>query len=155
MTPAERIKDYLNRQAIPYEFIHHRRDYTAQETAADTHTRGKDFAKTVILWVDNQYCMAVLPATKQIDFEKMKKFLNVKSINLASEDEIEAICPDCETGAMPPLGELYNMPVYVSHHLTYDHMITFNAGTHEDAVRMQYRDYDELVRPKVFDFTVN
>ncbi len=154
MNPSEHVKNYLNSHTVPYEMIHHRRDFTAQEAAADTHTKGTDFAKSVILWVENRYCMAVLPASKQIDLAKVKKFLHVKSAEIASEDEVEAICTHCEIGAMPPFGEFYDIPVYVSTDLTYEHLITFNAGTHEDVVRMRYRDYDELVKPKAFDFTL-
>lgn len=154
MPISETIKSYLNEHNVPYEIIHHSRDYTAQQTAADTHTKGKDFAKTVILWVDDGYCMVVLPATYQVDFDKVKTFLHAKNASLASEEEIKTICTDCEVGAMPPFGNFYHLPVYVSHHLTHDHTITFNAGTHEDVVRMSYQDYDELVKPKVFDLTV-
>jgi Ala-tRNA(Pro) deacylase len=155
MPIPESIKSYLNKQKIPYEVIHHRRDYTAQQTAADTHTKGKEFAKTVILFVDNKYCMAVLPAIRQIDFEKIKKQLSAKKVTLATEDEIAEICSDCEVGAMPPLGPLYNLPVYVSHYLADDEMITFNAGTHEDAIRMLYRDFVKLAKPVALDLTTN
>ncbi|MFQ5605851.1 MAG: aminoacyl-tRNA deacylase [bacterium] len=154
MSIPQPIRSYLDEHKIPFEVIHHRRDYTAQETAADTHTKGKEFAKTVILYVDNNYCMAVLPATYQLDLEKIKNVLKAKEVNLASEEEISGICADCEVGAMPPLGRLYDLPVYVSHHLAEDDMITFNAGTHEDVIRMKYREFAELVQPVVIDLTV-
>ncbi|NIR50879.1 YbaK/EbsC family protein [candidate division KSB1 bacterium] len=149
------VKSYLDENKTPYESIHHRRDYTAQETAADTHTKGKEFAKTVILFVDQKYCMAVLPAIYQVDLDKIKKELNAKEVNLATEEEISQLCRDCEIGAMPPFGNLYDLPVYVSHHLTEDNMITFNAGTHEDVIRMMYDDFEKLVNPKVLDMTSN
>jgi len=155
VTPLQRVKDFLNENMVPFEIIHHRRDYTAQETAADTHIKGKDFAKTVILRVENRYCMAVLPATCRIDLVKVKACLHAKSVNIASEGELETICADCEVGAMPPFGAFYGMPVIISHYLAYDHMMAFNAGTHEDVIRIQYRDYDDLVKPKVVDFTRN
>ncbi|MFQ5754237.1 MAG: aminoacyl-tRNA deacylase [bacterium] len=155
MSISQPIKSYLDEHKVPYEVIHHRRDYTAQETAADTHTKGKDFVKTVILFVDNTFCMVVLPSIYQVDLDKIKKKLNAKEVNLATEDEIWSICSDCEVGAMPPFGPLYKLPVYVSHHLIKDQMITFNAGTHEDVIRMLYRDFEQLVKPKVFDCTGN
>jgi Ala-tRNA(Pro) deacylase len=155
MPIPQAIKSFLNEQKIPYEIIHHHRDYTAQEAAADTHTKGRDFAKTVILFVDNKYVMAVLPAIHQVDLEKVKKELKAKVATLATEDEIAEICGDCEVGAMPPLGPLYKLPVYVSHHLAKDHLITFNAGTHEDAVRMMYSDFEKLVKPLALELTKN
>lgn len=154
MPIPQKIKSYLDEHKIAYEAIHHRRDYTAQEAAADTHTPGKDFAKTVVLFVDNNYCIVVLPAIYQVDMKKIRKALNAKRVSLASEDEIAEICSDCEVGAMPPFGPFYKLPVYVSHHLAQDHMITFNAGTHEDAIRMLYRDFEKLVKPVVVDLTV-
>ncbi len=153
MAIPQPFSSYLDEHHLPYERIHHHRDYTAQETAADTHTKGRDFAKTVVLWVDNKFCMAVIPATCAIDLSKVAQFLGVSEVKLASEDEIKSLCPNCEVGAMPPFGELYGLPVYISHLLTYDHLITFKAGTHEDVIRMPYRDFDEMVKPKVFDFT--
>ncbi|MFQ5864346.1 MAG: aminoacyl-tRNA deacylase [bacterium] len=155
MAIPQNIRSFLNEHKIPYEVIHHRRDYTAQETAADTHTKGKDFAKTVILFVDNKYCMAVLPAVYHVDMKKIKKELDAKKVSLATEDEISNICPDCEIGAMPPFGPLYKLPVYVSHHLKEDHMITFNAGTHEDVIRMLYSDFEKLVNAVVIDLAAN
>ncbi|HEX9652377.1 MAG TPA: YbaK/EbsC family protein [bacterium] len=155
MSIPHAITAFLNEQKVPYEAIHHRRDYTAQETAADTHTKGKDFAKTVILFVDNKYCMMVLPAVRHIDMQKARKDLHARKVNLATEDEIRSICTDCEVGAMPPLGPLYRLPVYVSAELRDDRMITFNAGTHEDVIRLLYDDFEKVVKPTVIDFTSN
>ncbi|MCG8604444.1 YbaK/EbsC family protein [bacterium] len=155
MAVPNTIRSFLNVHKIPYHAIHHERDFTAQETAHDTHTPGKDFAKTVVLYVDNNYCLAVLPAVDKLDLDKVKSELNVNDVGLATEDEISSICGNCEVGAMSPFGNLYNLPVYVSHHLAKDHMITFDAGTHEDAIRLQYEDYEELVKPVVLDITQN
>ncbi len=154
MPIPQHIESFLNERKVPYEVIHHRRDYTAQETAADTHTRGKDFAKTVILFVDNKYCMVVLPAIYQVDMKKVRKGLNAKRVSLATEDELANICSECEVGAMPPFGPLYKLPVYVDRHLKEDRMITFNAGTHEDVIRMLYSDFEKLVKPEVLDITI-
>jgi Ala-tRNA(Pro) deacylase len=155
MPIPKEITGYLDAHRIPYETIHHRRDFTAQETAADTHTKGKEFAKTVILFVDDRYYMAVIPANAQVSLNKLKKTLNAKQVTLASEDEISSLFSNCEVGAMPPLGDLYNIPVFVDDQLKDDHQITFNAGTHEDVIRMLYEDYEALVRPKVIDLTSN
>lgn len=148
------LQTHLDAQRVPYEVIHHRQDFTAQETAAHTHTPGRMFAKTVILSVDHKYCMFVLPASDHIDFEKVRRTLNAREVRLADEYEIARVCPDCEPGAMPPFGNLYKLPLYVSHRLTEDHMITFNAGTHQEVMRMLYRDYDRLAHPIVTNFTM-
>jgi Ala-tRNA(Pro) deacylase len=150
---SKRLQSFLDEHAVAYETIHHRRDYTAQEAAAHTHTPGKEFAKTVILWVDGGYAMAVLPAHHMVDLDKLREALGAKEVKLASEDEIRELCPDCEAGAVPPFGNLYNLPVYLSEAMTDDERITFNAGSHEDAIRMMYKDFEKLVQPKVMEFS--
>lgn len=146
---APRLSRFLESHRVKYEPIHHRRDYTAKETAADTHTPFRDFAKTVFLQVDGRYAMAVLPASEMVSPRRAKRALHATEVALASEAEVAELCPDCEVGAAPPFGNLYDLPVYVSPSLAKEERITFNAGSHEDAVRMAYRDYAELVEPQV------
>jgi Ala-tRNA(Pro) deacylase len=149
----QRLKQFLDARHVGYEMIPHRPDYTAQETAADTHTPGQEFAKTVIVRVDRGYAMAVLPAHHKVNLRKLGQVAGARDVRLASEDEIARVCPDCAVGAEPPFGNLYEMPVYVSETLAEDDRITFNAGTHEEAVRMRYRDYETLVHPHVADIS--
>jgi Ala-tRNA(Pro) deacylase len=155
MLMPQSLQSHLDGQRVPYEIIHHRRDFTAQETAAHTHTPGRMFAKTVMLCVDHKFCMFVLPANDHIDFEKVRRALKARDARLAEENEIARLCPDCEPGAMPPFGNFYKLPVYISHRLAEDHMITFNAGTHEEVIRMLYRDFDKLEHPVVMNFTID
>jgi Ala-tRNA(Pro) deacylase len=152
-TQPFRFKALLDDHGVAYEVIHHRRDYTAQETAADTHTPGRMFAKCVLIWRDGAYAMAVLPAHHVVDMRKLCQVLGAKEVKLASEEEIRELCPDCEAGALPPFGNLYDMPVYVSRALTDAEHITFNAGTHSDVVRMRYADWEKLAQPHVADFS--
>ena len=149
--PIESITAFLDAQHVPYEVLHHRTDYTAQETAADTHTPGREFAKTVILDVGAGHAMAVVPALYKVDLEKIRQSVGTRQVSLASEQEMSDLCPDCDVGAEPPLGNLYDMPVYVDPTLERDETITFNGGTHEDAIRMQYEDFKRLVHPTRMD----
>ena len=96
--------------------------------------------------------MAVLPAHHRVDLHKLGRAMGASEIRLATEDEIATICPDCAVGAEPPFGNLYQVPVYVSEDIARDEMITFNAGTHEDVIRMKYADYEDLVHPRIGDF---
>ncbi len=149
-----RLTDYLEENRIPYLQIHHFPDFTSQETASHTGTPGREFAKTVVLRIDDGFAMAVLPAHHRIDFERLRSWLSASEIRLATEKEMETLFPDCELGAEPPLGGLYELPVYVSPLLAGDEYITFNGGTHEEVIRMKYRDYARLTRPHVIHFTV-
>jgi Ala-tRNA(Pro) deacylase len=155
MPTLQTLKSHLDTQRIPYEIIHHRRDFTAPETAAHTHTPGKAFAKTVIVEADRKFYMFVMAASDHLDLEKVRRGLRAKEVHLASESEVARVCPDCEIGAMPPFGKFYQMPVYVSHRLIEDQMITFNAGTHEEVIRMLYQDYAKLAQPAVMNFTID
>ena len=146
------LRQYLDEHRVRYEIIPHPRDYSAQHTAADTFTPGREFAKCVLLWVDNYYALAVLPADHMIDFEKLRDAIGAAEAGLAREDEIRKMFPDCEVGAEPPFGNLYSLPVYLASQLTGDDMITFNAGTHEEAIRLPFADFEQLVEPTVVDF---
>ncbi len=152
-TPHTRVQALLDERGIEYETIHHARDYTAQETAAHTHTRGREFAKAVIVKVGDGYAMAVLPSHHAVDPERLSRALGGERVELASEQEIARLLPDCEVGAIPPFGNLYDLPVYVSPTLTEDRTITCVAGTHEDAMRLAYRDWESITKPRVVDFS--
>lgn len=146
------LRQFLEQRGVAYEIIPHQRDYSAQRTAADTFTPGREFAKCVMLWIDNYYALAVLPADHMIDFEALRDAIGAKEAGLTREDEIRRMFPDCEVGAEPPFGNLYDMPVYVAAQLADDELITFNAGTHEEAIRMRYADFELLAQPMVVDF---
>jgi Ala-tRNA(Pro) deacylase len=144
----------LDREKVRYETLRHSRDYTAQETAAHTHTHGREFAKAVVVKVGGAFAMAVLPSHHVVDTERMSAALGGRRVELAGEDEIGRLLPDCEEGAIPPFGNLYQLPVYVSPVLGESERITCVAGSHEEAIRLAYRDWERLVRPQVIDFSV-
>ncbi len=150
--PTNRLLPYLDRHDIEYELIHHRLDYSAQRTAADTHTPGRAFAKVVLLEAQGQPVMAVVPAPEKIDLDKASKALGT-NVRLADEPTLARLFPDAEVGAEPPFGNLYELPVLVSPHLVDDDSITFNAGSHEQAVRMRWQDYEKMVQPQIVDLT--
>lgn len=153
MSVLKRLKDYLDDNGIKYKTISHSPAYTAQEIAALVHVPGKDLAKTVIVRTADGNAMVVLPASRRINFQTLKSAMSATNVELASEEEFESMFPDCEPGAMPPFGNLYDMPVYVAKALTEDEEIVFNAGTHTDAIKMSYRDLERLVKPVVADFS--
>ena len=152
VAPMNRLLPYLDRHDVEYELIHHRVDYSAQRTAADTHTPGHAFAKVVVLEAGGQAVMAVVPAVEKVDLDKAGEVLGGPA-KLVDERALARLFPDAEVGAEPPFGNLYDLPVYVSPHLVEDELITFNAGSHEQAVRMRWSDYEKMVRPRVADLT--
>jgi Ala-tRNA(Pro) deacylase len=152
MGVLRRLKDYLDENKIKYIKISHSSAYTAQEIAASVHIPGKELAKTVIVRVNDGFAMVVLPASRKINFDQLKNVVGNNEIRLAQEAEFKGLFPDCEVGAMPPFGNLYNLPVYVASTLTDDKEIAFNAGTHTDIIKISYSDFEKLVKPAIGAF---
>jgi Ala-tRNA(Pro) deacylase len=147
--PGSKLKDYLDSHDIEYITISHSPAYTAQRIAEITHTSGNELAKTVIVRMDDKYAMAVLPASHRVDLDYLRRGVDAAEVELASESEFRDRFPDCEVGAMPPFGNLYDMAVYVADELAEDEEIAFNAGSHTELIRMKYGDFSKLVEPKV------
>ena len=150
--PAKKLKAFLDAKKAKYIAVSHAPAYTAQEIAALAHIPGKNLAKTVVVKLDGTMAMAVMPASRAVDFELLKKVSGAAKAELASEDEFRDVFPECELGAMPPFGNLYDMSVYVDERLAEDEVIAFNAGSHKELFRMTYEDFAALVKPKVADF---
>jgi Ala-tRNA(Pro) deacylase len=147
--PITKLRRALETNHIQFETIVHDPTYTAQGTAASAHVSGNDMAKTVMVKLDGQLAMAVLPAARKVNFDRLREAAHVASAELATEQEFAQLFPMCEVGAMPPFGNLYDLEVYVDEPLSQDERIAFNAGTHSELIRMRYDDYEHLVHPKV------
>ncbi len=149
----KKLREYLDAHGVKYVTVSHSLAYSAQEVAACVHVSGRELAKVVIVTMHNQLAMVVLPASYHIDFQRLNQALHSKEMYLAQEADFVDRFPDCEPGAMPPFGNLYGMDVFVAQSLTEDDTITFNAGTHTDAITMPYTDFARLVEPRVISFT--
>jgi Ala-tRNA(Pro) deacylase len=155
MTVLKRLKDYLEKNQVSFEVGYHQRVYTAQEIAAAEHVRGKELAKVVMVKADGKMVMLVLPASFRVDMEKLKGILKSKKVEKAKEEEFQDLFADCEVGAMPPFGNLYDLDVWVDQVLTEDKEIVFNAGSHVETLKIKYSDYARLVNPKVGQFSLH
>jgi Ala-tRNA(Pro) deacylase len=151
--PLNKVRAFLDQNHVRYVVISHSKAYTAQGIAAIAHIPGQELAKTVIVKLDGALAMAVLPASYQVDLVALKKVTGVKDATIATESEFKKHFPDCETGAMPPFGNLYEIPVYVDETLTRDTNIAFNAGSHLELIRMTCEDFEKLVKPMVLKFS--
>lgn len=149
----KKLTDFLEKHKIQYMVIKHSPAYTSQEIAELAHVSAKQLAKTVILKMDDELVMIVLPAHLKIDFAKLRKETGSEKIELASEAEFQERFPGCELGAMPPFGNLFHMLVYVMSDLSSDGKIAFNAGTHTELIKLAYKDFNRLVHPKIIKHT--
>jgi Ala-tRNA(Pro) deacylase len=152
MECRDRLEDYLRENGVSFEVQHHPRAITAQEVAATEHVPGKMLVKVVMVMVDGEMVMLSLPAPYQVDLKKVGKMLGAKEARLAEEEEFEGAFPDCEVGAMPPFGNLYDLAVYVEEALAEDETIFFRAGIHTDTMSVRYADFEQLVNPTVAEF---
>lgn len=153
--PVQLLREFLDGHDVKYVVISHSPAYTAMEIAALAHVPGKELAKTVMVEIDGKIAMAVLPASQKVDLELLRDAVGATRVTLAKEDAFRNRFPDCDLGAMPPFGNLYDMDVYVADSLTEDEEIAFNAGSRTELVRLAYRDFERLVQPEVMRFAVN
>lgn len=155
MDCAERLEGYLKENGVAVEIQEHRPAFTAQRVAATEHVPGRMFAKVVMAEEDGELVMLVLPATSVVDTRKAEDAVGGEPLRLATEREFAPRFPDCEAGAMPPFGNLYDVPVYVDRALGQSERIVFQAGTHTVTMSVPYADFERLARPKVADLAVS
>jgi len=147
--PVENLKDYLDEEGIKYVSIKHSTAFTAQEIAASAHVPGKELAKTVVVKLDGNMAMVVVPATHVVDLEKVKTLAGADKVELATENDFKDVFPGSLTGAAPPFGNLYGIEVFADESLAEDEEIAFNAGSHTELIRLKYTDFEKLTKPRV------
>lgn len=152
MTTLQRCIEFLDRNWVRYVHTTHANAYRARDVAIAEHVPTNELAKTVIFCGDGFYAMAVLPADCMLDLEELATRFGLQRLRLATEAEIGKLFPDSEVGAMPPLGKLFNLPVYMDERWAREKYIVFNAGTHRDAIHMRLADYLRLAKPLMTRF---
>jgi len=151
--PLKKLIDYLEENQVKFTRVIHSTAYTAQVIAHRAHISGNMLAKTIILKdPEEQFVMAVVPANYQIQLEKISELYG-KKLELSSEDEFYQLFPGCETGGMPPFGNIFGLPVYVSKTLAKSEEIAFNAGNHRELLQMSFDDFNRLVKPGIGAFS--
>lgn len=153
MTCRERLESYLRKNRIPYGVHPHPPAYTAQAVAEQEHIPNQLMVKVVIIVADGELAMLVVPASRRVDLAAVAALLDAREVRLATEHELAAAFPDCQLGAMPPFGELYEMPVYADRSLEGDRAIFFQAGDHTLAFSVAYADFKRLAEPALGIFT--
>jgi len=149
---ATKVTEFLDHNDVGYVSIMHSRVFTAPEVAEFSHVKSRDFAKTVVVKIDDVMAMVVVPADRRILLGDLRQWLASESVRLATEAELREAFPDCEVGAMPPFGNLYGMLVYVASALAEEKEIAFNAGTFSEVIKLAFDDFERLVRPMIIDF---
>jgi Ala-tRNA(Pro) deacylase len=149
MSLPVKLREFLDSRQAQYTVTTHRPAFTANEVASAEHLPAREMAKTVVAFGDNQYFMLVIPASRHVDLREVQRALGLRHVRLATEMELTALFPDCEVGAMPPIGALYDLPTYLDSLLAHQPAIAFNGCNHRDTVHMQMSAFHELVAPRV------
>jgi Ala-tRNA(Pro) deacylase len=143
-----KLDELLISRHIAFQRLPHRRTYTANRMAQALHVKGREIAKSVLVRTGNGHVLAVLPATHHVDLEQLREDLGEERVELAAEEEMDRLFPDCERGAMPPFGSLYHVPTIMDESLAEDRNIVFEAHDHEQAIRMSMDDYEAIEHPR-------
>lgn len=147
-----KVLDFLDRVSADYELTSHDPTFTAQQMAAEEHVPGMSVAKPVVICADEAYYMCVLPACCKIDFDLLKREIGASQIGLAEEGELVGLFDDCSLGAEPPFGCLYGLLTFMDRSLDAGNYIVFQAGTHEDCIRMSTAEFKRLAKPRILNF---
>ncbi len=153
MECRERMEQYLRDNGVPFEVMTHSQAYTMSEVAAALHVSGKQVAKVVVVKADGAMAVLVVPSPRRLNFAQVRDLLGAKEVSLAKEEEFSDLFPDCAPGAMPPFGNLYDVPVYADQSLEEREEIIFRVGTHQEVFKIPYTDFDRLAEPVVGEFT--
>jgi Ala-tRNA(Pro) deacylase len=153
MSINTRVQGLLESSLVPYELLAHAPAFTAQGVAQASHVSGWQMAKVVLVrQASGPRLMAVLPASCRLDLQRLAEASGTRGLSLVAEAEVHDVFSDCETGAMPPFGHLYGLPVFVDAHLACQRELVFQAGNHREAVRVEWADFKRLAHPTVADF---
>ena len=153
--PVKTLTRFLDDNNVKYVTIRHSVAYTAQQIAESAHIPGEEIAKTVMVKIDDRMAMAVLRGTDKVDIDLLRGAAGAERAELATEAQFQGMFPGVELGAMPPFGNLFDMPVYVDEGLTRDERIAFNAGSHSELIQLDYADFERLVKPTVANFSLD
>jgi Ala-tRNA(Pro) deacylase len=152
MSISTKLKEHLEREGVAYQHHVHPEAYTSQEIAAVAHIPGREMVKSVILKADDALVMAVLSANDVADLDALRDEIGSQALRLATEEEFRNVFPSCQIGAMPPFGNIFNLPTYCELTLERNRDIEFNAGSHQDTIRMAFADFKRLVNPRLVHF---
>lgn len=144
MSMAQTVESFLEDRHVPYETYVHRTSKSSLDSAHSAHVDEDSVAKTVVLADEQGFLLAVLPASRRLELERIRDELG-RSLHLASEREMTPLFPDCAVGAVPPVGSAYGLETVVDASLEERDEVFFEAGDHETLVRVDGDTFLDLL----------
>jgi Ala-tRNA(Pro) deacylase len=138
------LQQFLEAQGVPYEVLEHKRTGCSQRTADASHVPSECLAKGVVVRHKEGYVLTVVPASRQVRLEEVGRWLE-RPVALASEEEVSALFPDCEHGAVPPIAAAYGLVSIVDASLEGHEHIYFEGGDHRALVHVTGAQFDHLM----------
>lgn len=148
------VRQFLETKQVAFGYSAHPIAHRAEDVARVLEVPPGKFAKTVLVNADDEFMLVLLPATHRICLSTLGDCLGAESVELATEEEMTLIFPDCERGVAPPFGWQYGLTTVVDESLADDEHIVFESNSHEEAVYMRYADYQRLEQPRVESFAI-
>ena len=139
-----RLQAYLDGMGITYRVLQHDPVYNSQDLAQREHISGHKVIKPVLVEADGQFLLCALPASYRVDLEALRKELGVKNMRVMDEKTMQKVFEECELGAEPPIGAIFGIPTVMDDSLSSQEQVTFQAGSHSEAVTMRMEDYAAL-----------
>lgn len=150
VTPKKVIK-FLEEAKVKYEMIGHRTVYTAYDKAATLRVPPKIVGKTLVLNLDRQLVLVLIPANKNLDKNKLKKAAKVlptgrqtKKVDFVSERVIKNKLKGVKVGVIPPFGSLWKLPTFVDRSLTKKPKIIINGGDYNWSIKINPTSFKKL-----------
>lgn len=147
--PLSRLRKYLDKNSISYTLVSRPPVFTFQGTTVIVHAPGRQVAKTVMVKIDGELALTVLPAASHVDISAFRHEAGVRSAEFATDEEFRDRFPECEIGTMPPFGDLHGLEVFADETLSRNEEITFNARSHRELIQMPWNDFERVVKPTV------
>lgn len=144
MAIAQQLRSYMERCGTSFAQIPHERTYNMTRAAQAAQVSGKDVAKAVLIRSDDGYVLAVLPASRKVNLARLRQWFG-HHVGLATEAETVTKFPDCEFGAIPPVGAAYGLKTVVDDELLGVRDIYFEGGDHRTLVTMNASDWRRLI----------
>ena len=144
MTIASGVESMLGRHGVEYRLVAHPRTFSSKDAAEVAHVPPDHMAKAVMLGDATGLVMVVVPASHWIKLHAVQRELD-RDLDLAAEETLTEVFPDCEPGAFPPLGPAYGLDTIVDEALTTLAYVLFEAGDHEHLVKVSGEDFRRLL----------
>jgi Ala-tRNA(Pro) deacylase len=138
------LQQFLDAQHVLYEVLEHKRTGCSQRTADASHVPSECLAKGVVVRHKEGYLLTIVPASRQVRLDEVGRWLD-RPVALASEEEVSALFPDCEHGAVPAIASAYGLTAVVDASLEGHEHIYFEGGDHRALVHVTGPQFHRLM----------